>query len=192
MPGRAGLGSGSVNLVAGVQGSVALSSGPPTRCKFGVARRRMSHVVLSRRRGSLGFGSHSVRSTSAAGVRAAMRAGIAATRLARISAPAATNIREAGTEGWGTALMLRAKRIHSWRPMAMPTGTPTTAAIAAIAEACEATVAANCRAVNPRVFNKARSRLCRRTDAIKLRASATIAPTARPAARMTGVAPVDW
>ena len=65
-----------------------------------------------------------------------MRAGIAATRLARINAPTATNIKDAGTVGWGTALMLRAKRIHSCRPMAMPTGTPTTAAITAITEAC--------------------------------------------------------
>ena len=45
----------------------------------------------------------------------------------------------------------------------------------AMAVACQATVAPSCRVVNPSVFKRARSRLLRRTEAIKLRASAAMA-----------------
>ena len=96
---------------------------------------------------------------------------------------------DVGTVGWGTALILRANTIHSCRPMTMPTGTPMITAITAMTEACQAIVTANCRVVKPSVFNKARSRLRRRTDAIRVSARAAVAPKARPAARMTGVAP---
>ena len=45
-----------------------------------------------------------------------------------MSAPTATRmIASAGTVGWRTAEMLWANRIHSHRPVAMPTGTPTSA-----------------------------------------------------------------
>ncbi len=53
--------------------------------------------------------------------------------------------------------MLRANRIHSWRPNAMPRGTPTAMPMTAATGARHATAAASCRRVKPRVFNRARS-----------------------------------
>src|SRR5439155_15210509 len=85
-----------------------------------------------------------VRRTRAAGVRAAMRPGIAATRLASTTAPAATRaIEPAGTLGAGTTWMLSANRSHRARPRAMPSGTPTTVPIATTALDCQATTAAS-------------------------------------------------
>ena len=49
-----------------------------------------------------------------------------------------------------------------------------TAVIAAMTEACQAMVAANCRLVNPRVFKRARSRRRLRTDAFKVIARADL------------------
>lgn len=118
-----------------------------------------------------------------------MWAGTAATRLARRSAPTATRIKETGTVGCGTALMSRAKRSHSSRPAMIPMGMPTAAETVAMVDACYAIAAANWRAVKPSDFKGARSRR-RLTDAINV--SASIAPTARPMASTTGVAPVDW
>ena len=70
-------------------------------------------------------------------MRAARSPGIAATRLARTSAPTATiAIEGAGTVGCGTAEMLCANRVHSHRPVTMPMGTPTTVPMIAATDAC--------------------------------------------------------
>ena len=67
-----------------------------------------------------------------------------------------------GVAGAGTAPISCAKASHKTRPMATPTGMPTTVPIHTAMLDCQATTAANCRPVNPSVFNKARSR--RRSD----------------------------
>ena len=58
--------------------------------------------------------------------------------------------------------------------------------------ACQATAAASCLWVKPSVFNKARSRRRRRTEAASVRPRAAMAPAARPTARITGVDPMLW
>ena len=78
--------------------------------------------------------------------------------------------------------MLRANKIHNCRPTAMPSGTPTTIPMTAVALACQMRVTANWRLVNPRVFKSARSRRRVRTVAVSARARATTAPVARPEA----------
>ncbi len=134
---------------------------------------------------------HSARSTNAVGVRAAIRPGRAATRLAKTRAPMPTRITETtGTVGSVTASMLRAKRVQSWRPRMIPTGIPTMTPTAAVTVACHATTAVSCRGVNPSAFKRARSRLRWRTEATSVSASATIAPAASPPASTTGVAPM--
>ena len=87
-----------------------------------VPRRRHRGV---RDRGERSFGdvAHSAWRRSAVRVRAAWSPGIAATRLARTSAPTAMSaIVSAGTVGWGTAWIARAKRSQSDRPRMMPSG----------------------------------------------------------------------
>ena len=109
-----------------------MSSRHSTSCrpKFDAGSQAIGYEDAAVSREDLAFGLHSVRSTKPAGVPAAIRAGAAATKLASMSVPIATSSTETGTVGLGTALMLRAKRIHSCRPTATPTGTPTTEAIA--------------------------------------------------------------
>jgi alpha-L-rhamnosidase len=135
--------------------------------------------------------SHSARSTNAVGVRAANWPGSAATRLAKMSAPRPTRTTDqTGTVASGTASMLRAKRVQSWRPRMIPSGIPTMTPTTAVTVACHATTAASCRGAKPSAFKRARSRRRWRTDATSVRPSATIAPAASPPARMTGVAPM--
>ena len=103
-------------------------------------------------------------------MRAAMRPGTAATMFARASAPTTmTAIKVPGTVGAGTALISWAKRTHSDRPMMMPAGTPMTMPTATATLDCQATAAAAWRWVKPSVFNKARSRRRRRTEAMSVR-----------------------
>ena len=59
-------------------------------------------------------------------------------------------------------------------------------------EDCQATVAASCRWVKPRVLSTARSRRRRRTEAIRVSPSAPMAPAARMAASAEGVEPAEW
>ncbi len=134
---------------------------------------------------------YSARRASAVGVRAALRPGSAATRLANARAPMPTSTTaNTGTVASGTASMPRANRVHSSRPRAMPSGIPTTAPITEMTVACQATAAASCLPTKPSAFSNPRSRLRRRTEAARVRARATMAPSARPAARMTGVEPM--
>jgi hypothetical protein len=56
---------------------------------------------------------------------------------------------------------------------------------------CHATAAANWRWVNPSVFNKAKSRRRRRTEATSISPRAPTAPTANVELRSVGVTPAD-
>ncbi len=86
---------------------------------------------------------HSVRRARFAGVRAAMRPGTAATRLASARAPSAIRrTGSMGTLGSGTASISWAKRSHSERPSAMPSGTPKTVPAPTATVDCQAMVAA--------------------------------------------------
>src|SRR5437879_2883336 len=58
-----------------------------------------------------------VRSTTAAGVLAAVRPAITATRFASAMVPKATSTTDGGTVGLGTASIWWANRIHSHRPV---------------------------------------------------------------------------
>jgi hypothetical protein len=62
----------------------------------------------------------------------------------------------------------------------------------AATDACQATVTASWRLVNPKVFSNPRSRRRRRTEAVSVMARAPTAPAASAAAKMAGVSPVDW
>jgi hypothetical protein len=122
---------------------------------------------------------YSVRRTSAVDVRAAMRPGIAATTMAKMIVPTPTNrIDDRGIDASGTASMLRAKSIHSSRPMTMPRGIPKRAPKTAATVACQAIAEASCRCVKPSAFKSAKSRQRRRTDAPSVMPSAAIAPNA--------------
>jgi hypothetical protein len=113
---------------------------------------------------------HSARSPRAVGVRDAIRPRIAATMLARKSAPTPMRTTEVpGNAGDGTASISCANASHKRRPRAIPTGIPTIVPIRTAMLDCQATTAANCRLVNPSVFNSATSRRRRRIEATKVR-----------------------
>ena len=73
----------------------------------------------------------------------------------------------------------------------MPSGIPMTSPTMATTVDCQATVVASCRRVKPSVFSSARSRRRRRTDVTSASPSAATVPTATPAARITGIVPMD-
>lgn len=99
--------------------------------------------------------------------------------MAKMIVPTPTNrIDDRGIDASDTASMLRAKSIHSSRPMTMLRGIPKRAPKTAATVACQAIAEASCRCVKPSAFKSAKSRQRRRTDAPSVMPSAAIAPNA--------------
>ena len=141
----------------------------------------VTHRVKQRSGSCPLLSAHSARSSVAVGVRDAIWPGMAATRLASISAPTAMRaIVAVGTVGCGTAWSALAKRRQNVRPTTMPTGTPIRVPMAMATVDCHATTAASWRGARPSALNMAKSRWRRRTDATRVSASAAMAPTASP------------
>ena len=102
------------------------------------------------------------------GVLAARRPGMAATTLARTSAPSATSpMARSGTVGSGMAKSSCAKRSHMAWPKTMPSGTPIQTPMATVTVDCQATTAESWPRVKPSALRRARSRLRRRTEVEK-------------------------